>query len=62
MSNDGKVRILFLAEDQFKNPFDVSHIVLHRYKHLGEDIGVAEAEFRGRKIKALRLGDGPRPR
>jgi tetratricopeptide (TPR) repeat protein len=32
-----------VAEDQFKNPFDVSHIVLYRYKHLGEDIGVAEA-------------------
>src|SRR5262249_31300700 len=25
------------------NPFDVSHIVLHRYKHLGEDIGLSEA-------------------
>jgi hypothetical protein len=23
--------------------------------------GVAEAEFRGRKLKALRLGNGPRP-
>jgi hypothetical protein len=34
---------IIVAEDQFKNPFDVSHIVLHRYKHLGEDIGAAEA-------------------
>ena len=33
-----------MVEDQFKNPFDVSHIVLHRYKHLGEDIGAAEAK------------------
>jgi tetratricopeptide (TPR) repeat protein len=34
---------IIVVEDQFKNPFDVSHIVLHRYKHLGEDIGAAEA-------------------
>lgn len=34
---------IIVAEDQFKNPFDVSHIVLHRYKHLGEDVGAAEA-------------------
>jgi hypothetical protein len=32
-----------IAEDQFKNPFDVSHIVVHNYRHLGEDIGAAEA-------------------
>ena len=34
---------IIVAEDQFKNPFDVSHIVIRRYKHLGEDIGVGEA-------------------
>ena len=34
---------IVIAEEQFKNPFDVSHMVIHRYKHLGEDIGVAEA-------------------
>lgn len=34
---------IIVAEDQFKNPFDVSHIVIRRYKHLGEDIGVSEA-------------------
>ena len=34
---------IIVAEDQFKNPFDVSHIVIRPYKHLGEDIGVSEA-------------------
>jgi tetratricopeptide (TPR) repeat protein len=35
---------IIVAEDQFANPFDVSHIVIRRYKHLGEDIGVSEAK------------------
>ena len=39
---------IIVAEEQFKNPFDVSHIVLHRYKHLGEDVGVAESAIQGR--------------
>ena len=43
---------IIVAEEQFKNPFDVSHIVLHRYKHLGEDIGVAES----RRFKAALAG------
>ena len=34
---------IIVAEDQFKNPFDISHIVIRNYKHLGEDIGVSEA-------------------
>ncbi|MEN6488412.1 MAG: tetratricopeptide repeat-containing protein [Smithella sp.] len=34
---------IIVAEEKFKNPFDFSHIVIHRYKHLGEDIGVSEA-------------------
>ncbi|HMV18437.1 MAG TPA: DUF4071 domain-containing protein [Zoogloea sp.] len=34
---------LIVAEEGFKNPFDVSHLVIRRYKHLGEDIGVKEA-------------------
>src|SRR4051812_47861038 len=32
-----------IAEDQFVNPFDVSHIIVHKYRHLGEDVGAAEA-------------------
>lgn len=42
---------IILAEDQFKNPFDVSHIVIRNYKHLGEDIGVSEARRFKRELK-----------
>jgi len=35
---------IIVAEDGFKNPFDVGHLVIRRYKHLGEDIGVKEAK------------------
>lgn len=35
---------IVVAEEGFKNPFDVSHIVIRRYKHLGEDIGTKEAK------------------
>lgn len=34
---------IVLAEEQFKNPFDLGHIVIRRYKHLGEEIGFHEA-------------------
>lgn len=34
---------IVLAEEQFKYPFDLSHIVIRRYKHLGEEIGFREA-------------------
>jgi tetratricopeptide (TPR) repeat protein len=34
---------IILAEEKFNNPFDFKQIVLHRYKHLGEDIGRMEA-------------------
>src|SRR5262245_48165359 len=43
---------IIVAEEKFKNPFDFSHIVLHRYKHLGEDIGLSEA----RRFKAYLTG------
>lgn len=35
---------IVVAEEGFKNPFDVGHIVIRRYKHLGEDIGTREAK------------------
>lgn len=35
---------LIVAEEGFKNPFDVGHMVIRRYKHLGEDIGAKEAK------------------
>ena len=34
---------IVIAEEKFNSPFDVNHIVIRRYKHLGEDIGVREA-------------------
>lgn len=54
---------ILVAEENFKNPFDVGHIVIRRYKHLGEDIGVKEAKrFRDDLKQAIEaiLGD-PRP-
>ena len=33
---------IIIAEDQFKFPFDLGHIVIRQYKHLGEDVGFAE--------------------
>lgn len=45
---------IIVAEEQFANPFDVSHIVIRRYKHLGEDIGVCEAKrFRTDLVDAI---------
>ena len=35
---------LVVAEENFKPAFDVTHIVIRRYKHMGEDIGVKEAK------------------
>jgi hypothetical protein len=32
-----------IAETGLEYPFDVNHIVIRRYKHLGEDIGFSEA-------------------
>lgn len=34
---------IVIAEEGFKNPFDIGHIAIRRYKHLGEDIGAKEA-------------------
>ncbi len=35
---------IIISEDKFKFPFDIGHIVVRTYKHLGEDIGVSEAK------------------
>jgi hypothetical protein len=35
---------IIVAETQFKNPFDVGHIVILPYEHLGKDIGRKEAQ------------------
>ncbi|WP_150047931.1 TRAFs-binding domain-containing protein [Methylomonas rhizoryzae] len=43
---------IVLAEEGFKNPFDLSHIVIRRYKHLGEEIGFREAQKMMAELKA----------
>ena len=35
---------IIVAESELKFPFDVGHSVIRQYKHLGEDIGVTEAQ------------------
>lgn len=35
---------IIISEDKFRFPFDIGHIVVRTYKHLGEDIGVSEAK------------------
>lgn len=45
---------MIVAETQFKNPFDVSHIVTLPYEHLGKDIGRKEA-LRFQKELATRI-------
>ena len=45
---------IIVAEENFRNPFDVTHIVIRRYKHLGEDIGAKEARrFRDNLKQAI---------
>lgn len=43
---------IVLAETEFKYPFDISHIVIRTYKHLGEDIGRQEANRFIKELKA----------
>ncbi|WP_313950221.1 TRAFs-binding domain-containing protein [Accumulibacter sp.] len=46
---------IIVAESQFKYPFDVGHIVIQTYKHLGEDVGAQEARrFRDALAEAIR--------
>lgn len=44
---------IVVAEEKFKSPFDVNHIFIERYKHMGEDIGRQEA--RRFKVKLIRM-------
>jgi hypothetical protein len=52
---------IIVAEDQFKFPFDLGHIVIRQYKHLGEDIGFAEVmRFRAVLKEAVeKIRDNP---
>jgi tetratricopeptide (TPR) repeat protein len=46
---------IIVAEEQFKNPFDFSHIVIRRYEHLGKDIGRREAtKFKNALVSAIK--------
>ena len=46
---------IIIAEQQFKNPFDFSHIVIRRYEHLGKDVGRQEAKrFKTELAAAIR--------
>lgn len=45
---------IIVAEEGFKHPFDVSHIAITPYKHLGEDIGRKEAD-RFKKVLVERI-------
>jgi tetratricopeptide (TPR) repeat protein len=46
---------IIIAEHQFKNPFDFSHIVIRRYEHLGKDVGRQEAKrFKTELIEAIK--------
>ena len=46
---------IVIAEEKFKSPFDINHIVIRRYKHLGEDIGLREARrFKDELIKVIK--------
>jgi hypothetical protein len=45
---------IVIAEDGMKPPFDVNHVVVRSYKHLGEDIGYDEVmRFRGLLTDAI---------
>ena len=46
---------IIVAEEQFKNPFDFSHIVIRRYEHLGKDVGRQEAKrFTNELVAAIK--------
>jgi hypothetical protein len=46
---------IVIAEDGVKPPFDVNHVVVRHYKHLGEDIGFDEV-MRFRKVLTEAIG------
>jgi hypothetical protein len=44
---------IVIAERQFSSPFDVNHIAIRKYEHLGTDIGFDEAMRMQQELKAL---------
>jgi hypothetical protein len=47
---------IVVAESKFKSPFDVNHILIRRYEHLGPDIGAKEARRFERELAAAIKG------
>lgn len=47
---------IVVAESKFKSPFDVNHILIRRYEHLGPDLGAKEARRFERELAAAIKG------
>lgn len=47
---------IVVAESKFKSPFDVNHILIRRYEHLGPDLGAKEARRFERDLAAAIKG------
>lgn len=54
---------VILAEKQFATPFDVNHIVIRKYEHLGSDIGFSEVMRMRQELQELvaALPGNPKP-
>src|SRR5262245_59721349 len=54
---------IILAEKQFSSPFDVNHIVIHKYEQLGSDIGFGEVMRMRNELKELigAIAGNPKP-
>lgn len=46
---------IIIAESQFKDPFDINHIVIRSYTHLGPDIGFDEVMRMRGELKTLAI-------
>lgn len=44
---------IVISEDKLKYPFDVDHITITKYEHLGTDIGVSESKRFKKELKSL---------
>ena len=44
-------RTIVISEDKLRYPFDINHTLIEKYKHLGEDIDVSEAECLRAELK-----------
>lgn len=44
---------IVISENQTRYPFDINHIIISKYEHLGKDIGVSEAKRFKKELKKL---------